>query len=387
MNVYHKTLPSILPLFLGMFLLGIDPGAVSAQSGFPPSKIIEAEGRAAASSITARNEALARALRNAVEQGVGIIIDSVSMTENFRLIEDKIYSEVKGFVENYTILFENPNDNGFFVIRLQAQVALGMLQNRLAALNLLREKKGNPRIMIIASELIDGLEQAGAVVSTEIESLFLSKNFPLVDKSQMEMIKQRDASMAYANPQKAVALGRRYGAELVIVVQATSDLVDTSQPYGQSVFYYGSQCSAKAIKVDTAQIVASESVTIDRVGGGGRIPTAKKSLAQAGQRLAGTLLSKIIESWQSEVYNTVRTQLILSNASLGRSLKLQNALDGLPVVINVYEKSLVNGVLELDVELKGASTDELAIRLLELSDILISITGKSENRIDGQFIN
>ena len=83
----------------------------------------------------------------------------------------------------------------------------------------------------------------------------------------------------------------------------------------------------------------------------------------------------------------VRTQLILSNASLGRSLKLQNALDGLPVVINVYEKSLVNGVLELDVELKGASTDELAIRLLELSDILINITGKSENRIDGQFIN
>jgi len=363
---------------------------IAAQPIVPgPGKVVilEVEGRADAHSITARDEALNRALRSAVEQGVGSIIDSVSMTQNFQLIEDKIYSEVKGYVEEYSILQEIPNSQGMYTIKIRATVALGMLQNRLAALKLLREKKENPRVMIVTSELIDGLESPGAVVSTEIEKLFLSRQIPLIDKSQMEMIKQRDAAMAYANPEKAVALGRRYGAELVLVVQATSDLVDTAQPYGQSVFYYSAQCSAKAIKVDTAQLIATDSIQTPRVGGGGRIPTAKKSLQQGGQQLANIMLTKIIESWRSDVYNTMNVQIILSNASLGRSIKLQNALKKMPIVINAFEKSLVNGVIELDVEIKNATLSDLAIRILELQDIVIDISGKTENRIDGKFLN
>ena len=53
-------------------------------------------GEGSANLLLARDEAVKRALRRAVEEGVGTLIDSESLAQNFQLLNDEVYSQVKG---------------------------------------------------------------------------------------------------------------------------------------------------------------------------------------------------------------------------------------------------------------------------------------------------
>lgn len=373
--------PKLLGVTASLLAVLLSVGMASAQI---EEREIIGEGRAAGSFLTSREEALNRALRDAIEKGVGTLIDSETMVQNFRLLDDKVYSQVKGYVKSYQIISDNQGEGGLYRIEVKAVVALGRLRKSIKGLNIIMEKKGRPRIMVVFSESIDGLQQPGAVTQTEIEKAFLKDNFPLIDRAQMEMIKSRDATLSYADPLKAAALGRRYGAEVVIVGEASSDLVDTSRPYGVSVYVYQAQVSAKAVKVDTASLMASDSVdSLQR--GSGRIPTAKKSLKDAGGKLADAMMEEIVERWRSEVYNLVSIQLICQNTTFDKLNLLKGKLRDLDSVKSVDERSFVNHIAIIDVEMAG-NTDMLATKLTEFIEPLVEITGKTQNRIDLRFL-
>ncbi len=357
----------------------------SIVMGQASEKIIELEGKAAGSDLKAHDEALNRALRAAIEQGVGSVIDSETMVSNFQLLDDQVYSHVKGYVTNYEVIGDNHGEGGIYIVRVRATVALGLLEKNLKALKLTMKRRGNPRTMFIFSELIDGLEQAGAVTQTEMERAFLAKEFPLVDKAQMQMIKERDASLSYADPQKAAALGRQYGAEIVIVGQATSDLVDNSRPYGVSVFAYRSQISAKAIKTDTAEVMVSDQADSE-ARGGGRIPTAKDSLRQGAAQLAERMMVQVVDRMRSEAFNTVNIQIIAEGANATTRRMLVKDLESIRGVESVSERSFVNGVVILDVNVDGAIWKDFDERLESLPSLSLSVTGKTQNRIDVKVI-
>ena len=52
-------------------------------------------------------EAKQNALRQAVEQGVGVLLSSHTRVENFAIIEDNIYTRTEGYVRSYEVLEEN----------------------------------------------------------------------------------------------------------------------------------------------------------------------------------------------------------------------------------------------------------------------------------------
>ncbi|MEA3329069.1 MAG: hypothetical protein U9Q08_05050 [Candidatus Omnitrophota bacterium] len=374
-----KIWSNIAILLLGVLLSSA--GTVLAQI---EQKEMIGEGMAAGSSLISREEALNRALRDAIEKGVGVLIDSETIVQNFQLLDDKVYSQVKGYVKSYEIAGDNQGEGGIYRIKVKAVVALGALRKSIKGLNIVLEKKGRPRVMAVFSESIDGLEQPGAVVQTEMEKAFLENNFPLIDRAQMEMVKSRDAALSYADPSKAAALGRRYGAEVVIVGQAASDLMDTSKPYGVSVYAYQAQVSARVIKVDTAGLMVSESVeSVQR--GGGRIPTAKKSLKDAGRKLSDLVMKQIVEKWRSEVYNLTSIQLICENATFDKLNLLKAGLRNLGAVESVSERSFVNQIGIIDLQMAG-DANMLAAKLREFTDPLVDITGKTQNRIDLKFL-
>jgi len=351
-------------------------------------KVLEAEGAAAIRSQTpdgllrAKDEATNRALRAAVEKGVGALVDSETMVQNFQLLDDSIYSQVKGYVKSYDVLMDNHGADGIYRVRVRAVVALARLTKDIQALNIIREKKNNPRVMIVFNELIDGVQQQGNLAASTMERTFQRLDFPVIDKAQMQAIKERDAAISYANPAKAVALGRRFGAEVVIVGDATSDLVDSNIAYGVSVFAYEARLSAKAIKVDTGRILTTTSVSSGQVHGGGRVPTAKKAIEQASQQLARNLSSEIAEKWRSEVFNTVQVQIIAENANSSRRRKLKKNLTNIRGVQRVNERSFLNSILILDLDIDGAMWDGFEEVLEGLTQVGVEITGKTQNRIN-----
>ncbi len=99
----------------------------------------------------ARDAALEDAQKRAVEQAIGILIDSQTQVENYQLISDKILSQTKGYIKRYNITSETV-DSGLLRVRINAEVALGRLTDDLSGIGILLGRMHKPRTMVMVAE-------------------------------------------------------------------------------------------------------------------------------------------------------------------------------------------------------------------------------------------
>src|SRR5262245_58225033 len=87
--------------------------SVSLFASAQETKTVTAEGVASVGNDpgTAHDKAIEDALRRAVEQAVGTMVESETATQNYELLSDKIYSRSQGYVKNYDVLSENTEGN------------------------------------------------------------------------------------------------------------------------------------------------------------------------------------------------------------------------------------------------------------------------------------
>ncbi|MEJ2744553.1 MAG: hypothetical protein P8123_02535, partial [bacterium] len=103
----------------GCFFLGGSALAV-------PEKVVVATGEAAVRGtgsealLLAKDEAINRAQRRAIEQGIGTIVDSETMVENFQLLEDKVLSQVKGYITGFKVIKDNKGEEGVYSVTIEA---------------------------------------------------------------------------------------------------------------------------------------------------------------------------------------------------------------------------------------------------------------------------
>ncbi len=373
----------------GIFIIGAILLLEAALGVRLEAKTIIAAGEAVGTSFKARDEALQRALRNALENGIGVYISSESRVKNYQLLEDKIYSRVKGYVKKYNILSETKGDDGVYYIKIEADVANEELKKDLSDLGLLITQKGKPRIMIIVTEEIEGkswqhfYSSEGMAAQAQMENVFLGKGFPLVSKEQMQEIKERDTGISFDDPARAAALGHRFGAELVIIGKAVSDAVEAGSPYGLKTHSYAAEVQAKVVKVDTATIIASESSDA-KAWDAGKYVAARKSLKDAANTLSLALIDKITAQWRDEIYNVATVQLVADKINFDQLTALEEGLKALPGVQNVFRRSFAKNTAVIDVELQG-TTGQLGEGLSGISlggEARAKIVGTTANRID-----
>ncbi|MBR2215491.1 MAG: hypothetical protein IJ849_07010 [Selenomonadaceae bacterium] len=93
-----------------------------------------------------RNSALNNAKRAAVREVVGTYIDSRSLMENARMVLDEVYARTQGFVQNITVLNEEPRGDDY-VIKARVEVNTqpdSALLKEIAMVNALND----PRIIV-----------------------------------------------------------------------------------------------------------------------------------------------------------------------------------------------------------------------------------------------
>jgi len=86
-------------------------------------RIIVAKGEAAGSGLNAKERSLEDALRNALEQGFGVYIDSATLVDNAALISDETIAETKGFIRSYDIIDER-NESGIQHTKIRAVISM-----------------------------------------------------------------------------------------------------------------------------------------------------------------------------------------------------------------------------------------------------------------------
>jgi len=236
----------LICVFAGLLIFG--------NGVFAEDRTIETEGV----SQVSREDAIRQAQRSAVEEAVGVFINSQTEVENFELKKDKIFSKTQGYIKRFTVLKETREGN-LFKLKVSATVSLDKIKDDLIAMKILLESMERPKLMILIDEDYKSMDNLGmGIASTEMASLLGAKGFELVDKSQVDAVMNnnqgRQALAGNANAAKA--LGLKFGAQYVIVGKAVAQDAGEAYP-GSGIKSIQASLQLKVIQTQTGLVLGS----------------------------------------------------------------------------------------------------------------------------------
>lgn len=324
----------------------------------------------------ARAKAMDDAQRNAVEKSVGVMVSSTSEVENYQLKMDRILSESKGFIESYNIISEGREGDTYKVV-IEARVRTERLRDSMEAINLLVIRKSRPRIMVMFSSA-GGKE---GVIEAAIARYFLSMDFKVVDPEMVRRDLEKEVPKGSSpSAELIMRTGTRYGAEILIF----GNLENSTSKFTMNnveMRFNRVNASAKAIKIDTGELIASDN---ELRSGPGMEDAIKRLSDEAGQAMAKKLFNQILNRWSNELANTVMIKVFASGV---RSYKDLNALkEALQAeakgVKQLYQRYYSHNKAEIDVEIKGNAqglADDMAA--MKINGKKVHVTEISQNKV------
>ncbi len=336
----------------------------------------------------ARDNAIVDAQRKAVEQAVGVLMSSESLVENYELLSDRILTQSAGYIKNYQLINER-KDGDDYRVTIEAVVGMGDLEQDVQAIQHLIQQKGNPRMMFLVTEDINGLRTAGfasadlSQAESTLTQIFLDAGFEVVDSEMVAQNINRDVALKALEGDSAAAsaLAQQYGADVIITVKASANsgakILNTNMKTHQAAM------TAKVVRADTAQLLSTASeqakqAHIDELAGG----TA--AVEKAAAQLAEKLIPKILEQWRQDVQGAATVQLMISKISFKQLKRFKEILNTeIRGVKAVNQRSFQSNIAKLDVEIQS-SAEALADELMskEFEGLSLDISGMTENRID-----
>lgn len=332
--------------------------AVAATAAEQPVdlQMIEADGTAAVS----KKEALHNAFVSAVQLAVGVQVKSETIVENAQLIKDKIYAKSDGYVKKWETLDDRKNGDLFYV-RIKAWIGKGELNKELFLngidVDQVYDWIGKPRILVIVTDYIDGKPALSSFAQTEIESLLKSRGITVLNSRQLTAIQKRDALLSYDNPDKAAALGARFGAEIVVTGKSVANFSRELDIGGFKQIFYSTEVDVKAYRTATAEILMSKAYT--EIPGDadtsamGRHESAVRSIQNMVKGNAKDIIYQIVKNWYEGMSKAKSYQVIVTGIKNSELTALITSLTSLPDVANIFKRSFNRGTAELDIEYNG----------------------------------
>lgn len=327
-----------------------------------------------------RDDAIRDALRLAVEQAVGTLVDSQTVSNNSQIISDEIYTKSQGFVQDYHIIKEQ-NNGGMYTISANVKVDTepnSTLYTRLHKLRLIEIGLRDPRIAVIIPEFY----QSSALPSSSsgasvIEHLRNAGFKHVIDANQLQNIQQSQLLKAILDNdyESAKVLATTEKLDFVIVGEATSQYI--GDLYNSGIKSSRAHISAKVLKVDTGEIIAAH----DFDGSGADVTpdvSAKKALSICGDKVGDYMVTKLME-YASDPDKPVT--IIIKRATFQKLTDIQKALKDVSGVKSVFLRSYNTGIAQIDVIYTGAPK-VLADAMQNADGVSLDILGISNSTID-----
>ncbi len=341
------------------------PSAGEPSPGSGPAggtKTVEAEGM----SFTSRDDALDQALRAAVEQGVGVFVHSRTEIENFAVKKDEFFTHTRGYIKDYRILKELQAD-GQYIVTIGAEVSLDKIKDDLMAMKILLERMERPMVMVLIQEQYMGMPDPGmAFAETEMTQILDQKGFDLVDKNQIDKIREieQQRQALAGNMEAAQQLGLSLGAQYVVLGKAVVE--NTGEAYsGSGMKSLQSGLQLRVLQTQTGLILGSV-VKSAAVAHASALTGASRALRQASQKAADDyLVDAITDSFQDFLNNGAPLKLKISGVGDFQQYKVViEAIEAVDDMVSVKKEgwNKQSGLLLLDLRFRGMS-EELAMRL------------------------
>lgn len=335
--------------------------------------IIDAIGLADASLSGARELAVDDALRNAIQEGVGVYLESETLVENYVLVEDRILTKTQGFARLLEVLEEGVQDDGLFRLRAKVAVSEGKLEQNLKDII---QANGNPRIMIAAKEDVPHASMIPFTV-TKLRSGLLELGYSLVETG--------NTVPDFGDIEGVAGQALAMGADLALLVdiQATENenapAVIRNAGF-ESVF---TNMSLNVIEMGSSRVIYSQSFS---PATGTAASTADAAIRQAIEGLLPEVQASLVpelSSWlqgagQADKLYRLTIHNVGSYSHIGALLDTFNTNEGMD---KVTMRSFRDGVAEVELEYQG--TREGLLAFLENQGVMI--TGVQDSSIMLEF--
>jgi len=352
-----KTKKNISKLILNLCVLGVLCGQIQAAT-------VEAEGRAPGDMKTAREQALADALREAVRVGTGVDVLSTTGVSDFTLDYDRILSSAFGHVKSYKVISSGLGKDQIYTVKVKAEVEKGApgAKNTLALRQIVL-LKGSPRVSIAVQEQIDGAPAPTKYAQGIMEQTARELQFNLVDvgtaSGQESKMAARDAILGNDKNAKLRSAGISQRSDFLIEGNIVARYVGKQSFYGslpQHVFSVGGEL--RAIRPETGEVVAvaalpgTENVEsdLDSKEMAAR-DVIQKVLSTAKNDATPPLFNKILARWVTETDLGAVKRLEFTGISSEDFQKIQTDFADTEKISAVWPREFDSkGISILDVE-------------------------------------
>jgi hypothetical protein len=362
------------------------------------SKTVTSEGVAAIQGNArgiARDAALEDAQKRAVEQAIGILIDSQTRVENYQLISDKILSQTRGYIKRYAITGEN-TDSGLLRVRINAEIALSRLKNDLSGIGILPGRMHKPRTMLMVAEQNIGREVTAwwmgargeqtdvSVVENAFMDKFTKKGFEFIDNQiaiKKIAVTGADRTLDLTEAQ-AVTLAAQADAEVVIIGKASARLYGDIGGGMQSV---QADITARAVRIDTRQVVAAATTHAAAVHIS-EIAAGTAALDKAANQAAEEMIGKILAVYSGETAGTRSVNIAIAGLNKTQFAKFKDVLlKKVQGIKDLHERSFNGTTARISVDSKNSTqklSDEILLR--DFGAFSVEVVGSTASSLELQ---
>ena len=276
------------------------------------------------------------ALRNAIENTVGVLVDSQSLSEKNVVLMDQIYTQSRGFIRNYTVRKKLQQPGGWLVT-VEADVddlPDSKLMTELTRLGIIDTRLRNPKIAVYIPEQhlryrIPDSAAESAVINTLVDAGFtyVIQASPKLAQTDLHNHAWSLKPLHNMNEEDLRNAARYFEADILIIGEAFSEGVgDVGLNLPGCPVTNTQSCRARAegkmYMAKTGQIIAAGG----KLASGADISEAiasKKALAAAGQKLGDYFVAEIMKLGSG---NRQSIELIVKGADFSKVNMIQSAL-------------------------------------------------------------
>ena len=349
---------------------------------------VSATGRAAGTGDKARDDAIAQALRNAVEEACGVFLTAQAKTDDYKTVYDKVIANAVGYVREHKVDSVTVSE-GVTTAKVRARVSTKKFEKDWASIAHTLHQENNPRMIIAIVESVrqgaGGAEfktDEGGVVATTVGNFFLAKGIELVDANTAAKTQKRDILLAAVKDDvDAVAsLGAKFSAEVIVLGKAEAKYGKAIKVANQTIHQYVASLNVRVVQGDSARVLAVESygpVTINTMQKGGG---DAKALAKLADDCAPKLLASVVESWRKRANVSRTVNVVVSGMDYAGWKTFRKEAQELRGVQALRLREITQSVANIDIEYRY-DNESLADRLTELKDLKPKVTEITSSRL------
>jgi len=361
----------------------------AGQPDVSPSvdKWVTATGKAAGSDLTAQDQAIADALRQAVEQACGTFLTAESKSRDYQLVYDKVFADTVGYVREHKVKRVWVQED-ITHAEVAAHVSTQKFEKNWAVIAHTVQQENNPRVVIAITDTDAGNDDdpertlIAGVVQGKLEDFFLSKGIQLVDKTTATEVNKRDIVLAGLKDdiQELAALGARFKADVVIFGQTSAKRGGSITIANQPAYKFTATLNVRAVRTDSAQLMMSKSfgpasaTSLQSAGG------HEKAAAQLAEESAPDVLQAVVEAWRKQVHVTRNIRLEIAGLEYDKWQAFRDEVSKLRGVKALNLREITEGVANIDAQYEY-NTQTLADHVGELESVSLKVVEFNPNRL------